>query len=108
MVVCLQHLATRRGVFSELVCSNAALSSSVLQIRFFYYSKVVARFPVLFYFNLLFWSGNLELEYVPSAEQRGDIFTKCLYTPQHETLRSELKAMNTADFRTKYSADKQH
>ena len=30
-------------------------------------------------------SGNLELEYVPSAEQRGDTFTKCLYMPQHET-----------------------
>ena len=37
-------------------------------------------------------SGNLELEYVPSAEQRGRIFTKCLYTPQHETLRSTLDA----------------
>ena len=53
-------------------------------------------------------SGNLELEYVPSAKQRGDIFTKCLYTPQHETLRSALKVMSTVDFRSKYSTGKQH
>ena len=51
-------------------------------------------------------SGNLELQYVPSAEQRGDIFTKCLYTPQHAALRSELKAMSTADFCSESSADK--
>ena len=38
-------------------------------------------------------AGLLQLEYVPSAQQRGDIFTKCLYKPQHENLRSTLKVM---------------
>ena len=28
-------------------------------------------------------SGNLRLEYIPSSEQLGDAYTKCLYTPQH-------------------------
>ena len=53
-------------------------------------------------------AGHLQLDYVPSAQQRGDIFTKCLYTPQHEALRSELKVMSTADFRSKYNTGKQH
>ena len=53
-------------------------------------------------------AGHLHLDYVPSAKQRGDIFTKCLYTPQHEALRSELQVMSTADFRSEYNTSKQH
>jgi hypothetical protein len=32
-------------------------------------------------------AGNLELHYVPTQEQRADIFTKCLPQPAHEYLR---------------------
>ena len=53
-------------------------------------------------------AGLLQLEYVPSALQRGDIFTKCLYRPQHETLRSALKVMRAGDFRSTYPPGKLH
>jgi hypothetical protein len=32
-------------------------------------------------------AGNLQLHYVPTGEQRADIFTKCLPQPAHEHLR---------------------
>jgi len=34
---------------------------------------------------------QIQLSYVPTAEQIGDIFTKCLPVPQHEYLRDKLR-----------------
>ena len=43
-------------------------------------------------------AGNLSLSYVPSANQLGDIFTKCLPTAPHETMRRSLNVMSVKDF----------
>ena len=45
-------------------------------------------------------SGDLNLQFVPSADQLGDIFTKVLATAQHEKLRAELNMMSVSEFRS--------
>ena len=47
-------------------------------------------------------SGNLRLEYIPSSEQLGDAYTKCLYTPQHESLRKAMNIMTTSEFFSRF------
>ena len=51
-------------------------------------------------------AGNLQLQFTPSAEQLGDIYTKCLPRPQHEKLRSNLNVMSTAQFHAKFGSTK--
>ena len=48
-------------------------------------------------------AGHLQLEYVPSNDQKGDIFTKVLHTPQHEALRKSLNCMTIHEFRSRYN-----
>ena len=49
-------------------------------------------------------AGHLSLSYVPSASQKGDIFTKCLATAQHEPMRRSLNVMTTQQFMTIYDS----
>ena len=51
-------------------------------------------------------AGNLQLQFTPSAEQLGDIYTKCLPRPQHEKLRRNLNVMSTAQFHEKFGKTK--
>ena len=51
-------------------------------------------------------AGHLSLSYVPSASQKGDIFTKCLPTAQHEPIRRSLNTcmMTTQQFMDIYDS----
>ena len=49
-------------------------------------------------------TGHLSLSYVPSASQKGDIFTKCLATAQHEPMRRSLNVMTTQQFMNIYDS----
>ena len=49
-------------------------------------------------------AGHLSLSYVPSASQKGDIFTKCLPTAQHEPMRRSLNVMTVHEFMQIYDS----
>ena len=51
-------------------------------------------------------AGHLQLQYVPSNDQKGDIFTKVLHTPQHEALRKSLNCMTIHEFRSRFNQSK--
>ena len=50
--------------------------------------------------------GNLQLQFVPSSDQLGDLYTKCLPKPQHEKLRKISNVMSTAQFHAKFGSAK--
>ena len=51
-------------------------------------------------------SGHLCMQFVPSTQQLGDLYTKCLPTPQHEKLRKNLNVMSVAQFHAKFGKAK--
>ena len=51
-------------------------------------------------------AGHLQLRFVPSAEQLGDLYTKCLPTPQHAKLRKYLNVMSVEQFHQKFGKAK--
>ena len=55
------------------------------------------------YLRQQYHAGHLQLQYVPSNDQKGDIFTKVLHTPQHEALRKSLNCMTIQEFRSRYN-----